>query len=114
MLALAVVVSATAQGRRGNPPPQAIDKIAADFQGVLKKVNGSKLLLEVTDGNVMEIVANRKTEVFIKGKPGSVKQLVVDEPIQIEARRGAGAIEATAIRQGAVDEEKTTDRLPKP
>jgi hypothetical protein len=103
-----------AQGRRGNPPPQAIDKIAADFQGVLKKVNGSRLLLEVADGNVMEIVTTRKTEILIKGKPGKLKQLVEEEPIHIEARRGPGAIEATTVRQGAAGEEKTPNAPPKP
>lgn len=117
---LCIAVAATtavplpAQGRRGNPPPQAIDKIAADFEGVLKKVTGSKLLLEGADGNVMEIVATRKTEIFVKGKPGKLKQLVEGENILIEARRGPGAIEAVIIRQGPIDEEKTTNRPLKP
>lgn len=111
---VSLVSLACAQGRRGNPPPQAIDRIAADFQGVLKKVNGSKLLLEVADGNVMEIVATRKTIVLIKGKPGKLKELVEDEPVHVEARRGPGAVEATAIRQGAAEEEKTPGRPSKP
>ncbi|BDC52073.1 hypothetical protein F183_A43880 [Bryobacterales bacterium F-183] len=114
LLLVAASCVALAQGRRGNPPPQEIHKIAADFEGVLKKVNGSKILLEVADGNVMEITTTRKTAVVIKGKHAQVKQLVEDQPIQVEARRGPGAVEAVTIRQGLADQEKTTNRPLKP
>ncbi len=83
-------------GPRNNPGPIA-NELAADFAGTLKKVDGSKLWLELADGNMMEFRATRKTKFLVDGKAGKLKDLVEGELAEIEGRHAPGAIEAVTV-----------------
>jgi hypothetical protein len=84
------------QGPRGNAPT-ITGEIAAEFAGVLKKVDGSKIYLELSDGNTMEFRATRKTKITLAGKEAKLKDLVEGGLALIEGKHAPGAIEAVTI-----------------
>ena len=103
-LALAMPPGAFAQGGRGgrgsgpkgNPTPLDVES-AAKFAGLIKAVDGSKILLELPDGNIMEFRATRKTRFKVPGKPGTRKDLASGQSAEIEGRHALGAIEAVTV-----------------
>lgn len=95
-------LSATAQYRRGSTGPRGnaptiTGEIAAEFAGVLKKIDGSKIYLELSDGNTMEFRATRKTKITLAGKEAKLKDLVEGGLALIEGKHAPGAIEAVTI-----------------
>lgn len=95
-------LAASAQYRRGSMGPRGnaptiTGEIAAEFAGVLKKVDGSKIYLELSDGNTMEFRATRKTKITLAGKEAKLKDLVEGGLALIEGKHAPGAIEAVTI-----------------
>jgi hypothetical protein len=91
-----------AQYRRGsngpkNNPGGLANEPAASFHGILKKVDGSKIYLELADGNMMEFRATRKSTYMVAGKPAKLKDLVEGRLAEIEGRHAPGAIEAVTV-----------------
>ena len=105
LIALLLICSlaATAQYRRGgsagpkNNPGGLAHEPAASFAGILKKVDGSKIYLELADGNMMEFRATRKTAYTVAGKAAKLKDLVEGRLVEIEGRHAPGAIEAVTV-----------------
>lgn len=83
-------------GPRGNAPT-ITGAIAAEFAGVLKKIDGSKLYVELGDGNTMEFRTTRKTRITVLGKTAKLKDLSEGEVIEVSGKHGPGAIEAVVI-----------------
>src|SRR5687767_11768688 len=101
-LVLICSVPAAAQYRRGssgpkNNPGGLANEPAASFHGILKKVDGTKLYLELADGNMMEFRATRKTIYKVAGKSAKLKDLVEGRLAEIEGRHAPGAIEAVTV-----------------
>jgi hypothetical protein len=76
--------------------PQEVQPTAS-FKGVLKAVEGGKILLEMPDGNIMEFRTSRKSKFTIAGKEAKWKDLPVGQPAEVDGRHVLGIVEAVTV-----------------
>lgn len=102
IFACLAVLSVAAPGQmrrsqRSSSESQVEIQPAASFKGVIKTVDGSKILLELPDGNIMEFRATRKSKFKVSGKDAKLKDLVSGQAAEIDGRYFLGGVDVVTV-----------------
>jgi hypothetical protein len=94
---LAVLMPPAFAQARAGIGNESVQRPAASFQGTIKAVDGSKILLELPDGNIIEFRATRKSKVQVGGRNARLKDLASGQAAEIDGRYVLGVVEAVKV-----------------
>lgn len=100
-------------GTRRTDPVAVPEEPPASFKGTIRGISGQKVLVELEEGNTLELRCSRKTTFQRSGQTARFKDLEVGQRVMVEAKHGPDrSLDATSFQIEPAVEDRQTLKAP--